>query len=76
MIFVELIMDPYDAPAAVIISSNKGAELDTGLAARNTAKACSCCRTHRTDTLRRRPAGTQDPSVRPRSGGRHPASSS
>jgi indolepyruvate decarboxylase len=31
MIFVESIMDPYDAPAAVIIiSSNKGAELDYG----------------------------------------------
>jgi indolepyruvate decarboxylase len=30
MIFVESIMDPYDAPAAVTISSNKGAELDYG----------------------------------------------
>ncbi len=30
MIFVESIMDPYDAPAAVIFSSNKGAELDYG----------------------------------------------
>ena len=30
MIFVESIKDPYDAPAAVIISSNKGAELDYG----------------------------------------------
>jgi indolepyruvate decarboxylase len=30
MIFVESIMDPYDAPAAVIASSNKGAELDYG----------------------------------------------
>jgi indolepyruvate decarboxylase len=30
MIFVESIMDPYDAPAAVIISSNRGAELDYG----------------------------------------------
>ena len=30
MIFVESIMDPYDAPAAVIHSSNKGAELDYG----------------------------------------------
>jgi len=30
MIFVESIMDPHDAPAAVIISSNKGAELDYG----------------------------------------------
>jgi indolepyruvate decarboxylase len=30
MVFVESIMDPYDAPAAVIISSNKGAELDYG----------------------------------------------
>jgi TPP-dependent 2-oxoacid decarboxylase len=30
MIFVESIMDPYDAPAAVISSSNKGAELDYG----------------------------------------------
>ncbi len=30
MIFVESIMDPYDAPAAVIMSSNKGAELDYG----------------------------------------------
>jgi indolepyruvate decarboxylase len=30
MIFVESIMDPYDAPPAVIISSNKGAELDYG----------------------------------------------
>ena len=30
MIFVESIMDPYDAPAAVIRSSNKGAELDYG----------------------------------------------
>jgi indolepyruvate decarboxylase len=30
MIFVESIMDPYDAPAAVISSSNKGADLDYG----------------------------------------------
>jgi indolepyruvate decarboxylase len=30
MIFVESIMDPYDAPAAVVMSSNKGAELDYG----------------------------------------------
>jgi indolepyruvate decarboxylase len=30
MIFVESIMDPHDAPAAVIMSSNKGAELDYG----------------------------------------------
>jgi indolepyruvate decarboxylase len=30
MIFVESIMDPCDAPAAVIRSSNKGAELDYG----------------------------------------------
>jgi indolepyruvate decarboxylase len=30
MIFVESIMDAYDAPAAVIMSSNKGAELDYG----------------------------------------------
>jgi indolepyruvate decarboxylase len=30
MIFVESIMDAHDAPAAVIISSNKGAELDYG----------------------------------------------
>ena len=30
MIFVEAIMDPNDAPAAVTISSNKGAELDYG----------------------------------------------
>lgn len=30
MIFVESIMDPHDAPAAIIISSNKGAELDYG----------------------------------------------
>ena len=30
MIFVESIMDRYDAPTAVIVSSNKGAELDYG----------------------------------------------
>jgi indolepyruvate decarboxylase len=30
MIFVESIMDPHDAPAAVIHSSNNGAELDYG----------------------------------------------
>jgi indolepyruvate decarboxylase len=30
MIFVESIMDSHDAPAAVTISSNKGAELDYG----------------------------------------------
>ena len=30
MIFVESIMDRYDAPAPVIVSSNKGAELDYG----------------------------------------------
>jgi len=30
MIFIESIMDPYDAPAAVIHSSNNGAELDYG----------------------------------------------
>jgi indolepyruvate decarboxylase len=30
MIFVESIMDPHDAPAAVTNSSNKGAELDYG----------------------------------------------
>jgi indolepyruvate decarboxylase len=30
LIFVESIMDPYDAPAEVISSSNKGADLDYG----------------------------------------------
>jgi indolepyruvate decarboxylase len=30
MIFVESIMDPHDAPAAIASSSNKGAELDYG----------------------------------------------
>ena len=30
MIFVESLMDPHDAPAPVIASSNKGAELDYG----------------------------------------------
>ena len=30
MIFVESIMDPYDAPGAITSSSNKGAELDYG----------------------------------------------
>jgi indolepyruvate decarboxylase len=30
MVFIESIMDPYDAPAAVLHSSNKGAELDYG----------------------------------------------
>jgi indolepyruvate decarboxylase len=30
MIFVESIMDPYDAPAAVISSSNRGGDLDYG----------------------------------------------
>ncbi|HTU35955.1 MAG TPA: thiamine pyrophosphate-binding protein [Candidatus Acidoferrum sp.] len=30
MIFIESIMDPHDAPAPVIVSSNKGAELDYG----------------------------------------------
>jgi indolepyruvate decarboxylase len=30
MIFIESIMDPHDAPAAVINSSNKGADLDYG----------------------------------------------
>jgi indolepyruvate decarboxylase len=30
MIFVESIMDPHDAPAAITTSSNKGAELDYG----------------------------------------------
>jgi indolepyruvate decarboxylase len=30
LIFVESIMDPYDAPAAVTSSSNKGADLDYG----------------------------------------------
>jgi indolepyruvate decarboxylase len=30
MIFIESIMDPHDAPAPVIISSNKGAEIDYG----------------------------------------------
>lgn len=30
MIFVESIMDPYDAPAAVISSSNSGADMDYG----------------------------------------------
>jgi indolepyruvate decarboxylase len=30
MIFVESVMDPHDAPAAITISSNKGAELDYG----------------------------------------------
>ena len=30
MIFVESIMDPQDAPAAIATSSNKGAELDYG----------------------------------------------
>jgi indolepyruvate decarboxylase len=30
MIFIESIMDPYDAPAAVTTSSNKGADLNYG----------------------------------------------
>ncbi|HEY2507805.1 MAG TPA: thiamine pyrophosphate-binding protein [Streptosporangiaceae bacterium] len=30
LIFIEAVMDPYDAPAAVIHSSNTGAELDYG----------------------------------------------
>jgi len=30
MVFVESIMDPHDAPAAIAMSSNKGAELDYG----------------------------------------------
>jgi hypothetical protein len=30
MIFVESVMGPHDAPAAVIHSSNRGAELDYG----------------------------------------------
>jgi indolepyruvate decarboxylase len=30
LIFIEAVMDPYDAPAAVIHSSNAGAELDYG----------------------------------------------
>jgi indolepyruvate decarboxylase len=29
-IFVESVMDPYDAPAAITASSNKGADLDYG----------------------------------------------
>ena len=40
MIFVESIMDRHDAPTAVITSSNKGADLDYGRAARNTATTC------------------------------------
>lgn len=30
LVFVESVMDPHDAPAAVIHSSNNGAELDYG----------------------------------------------
>src|SRR5215469_13078906 len=30
LVFIESVMDPYDAPAAVIYSSNTGAELDYG----------------------------------------------
>jgi len=30
LVFIESVMDPYDAPAAVIHSSNTGAELDYG----------------------------------------------
>jgi indolepyruvate decarboxylase len=30
MVFIESVMDPYDAPSAVIHSSNNGAELDYG----------------------------------------------
>jgi hypothetical protein len=30
LLFIEAVMDPYDAPAPVIHSSNKGAELDYG----------------------------------------------
>jgi indolepyruvate decarboxylase len=30
LVFIESIMDPHDAPAAVIHSSNRGAELDYG----------------------------------------------
>jgi len=30
MIFVESVMDRHDAPTPVIVSSNKGAELDYG----------------------------------------------
>ena len=30
LVFVESVMDPHDAPAAIIHSSNNGAELDYG----------------------------------------------
>jgi hypothetical protein len=30
LVFIESVMDPYDAPAPVIHSSNNGAELDYG----------------------------------------------
>jgi TPP-dependent 2-oxoacid decarboxylase len=41
MIFVESIMDPCDALAAVTSSSNNGPNSTTGRAARNTATTCS-----------------------------------
>ena len=46
MIFVESVMDPYDAPTAVISSSNKGADLDSGPAARKAETTCSSARPH------------------------------
>ena len=45
MIFVESIMDPYDAPGAITSSSNKGTST-TGLAARTAATTCSSGRPH------------------------------
>jgi hypothetical protein len=33
-------MDPFDAPTAVMMSGNNGADIDYGLAARSTAATC------------------------------------
>jgi indolepyruvate decarboxylase len=43
LILIGSVMDPYDAPAAVIHSSNNGAELDYGPAARSIGATRSFC---------------------------------
>jgi hypothetical protein len=46
LIFIESVMDPFDAPTAVINSGNNGADLDCGLRGRNTATTCRSGQPH------------------------------
>jgi hypothetical protein len=69
LILIESVLDPYDAPAAVIHSSNNGAELDYGPRDRSIGATRSSCQPPRRRTsmavhVRKRREGPCDPRVR------------